>query len=317
MDAASGYRTRSMLCTPIRSKTGEIVGVIQLLNKRGEVFTFEDEVFLQALAVHFALALVNAKLHAERLKQQRIRTELELARQIQQNLLKAPPKQWHHYRLAARSEPCYEVGGDFFDFLRVSDNTMWVVIADVSGKGISSALVMSTLQATLHALLVGVHSFEKMLEKLNGMVQEFTGGAHYVTMFLALLDAESRRIHYINAGHNPPLILRGNGRVEHLAANGTVVGLLPRVQFTRSLAELGPDDVLVLYTDGLAEAEDAAGKPFDVHGIDRTVASLRPETSPDIILNKLMEDVNTFSGGAPATDDRTVIVISPVPEADD
>jgi sigma-B regulation protein RsbU (phosphoserine phosphatase) len=192
-----------------------------------------------------------------------------------------------------------------------------VVIADVSGKGISSALVMSTLQATLHALLVGVHSFEKMLEKLNGMVQEFTGGAHYVTMFLALLDAESRRIHYINAGHNPPVILRGNGRVEQLAANGTVVGLLPRVQFTRSLAELGPDDVLVLYTDGLAEAEDASGTPFDVHGIDRTVASLRPETSPDIILSKLMEDVNTFTAGAPATDDRTVIVISPVPEVDD
>ena len=93
IDTASGYRTSSMLCTPIRSKTGEIVGVIQLLNKRGGVFTFEDEVFLQALAVHFALALVNAKLHAERLKQQRIRTELELARQIQQNLLKAPPKQ--------------------------------------------------------------------------------------------------------------------------------------------------------------------------------------------------------------------------------
>lgn len=317
MDAASGYRTRSMLCTPIRSKTGDIVGVIQLLNKIEGNFTFEDEVFLQALAVHFALALVNAKLHAERLRQQRIRTELELARQIQQNLLKAPPKQWKHYRLAARSEPCYEVGGDFFDFLHVSENALWVIIADVSGKGISSALVMSTLQATLHALLVGVHSFEKMLEKLNGMVQEFTGGAHYVTMFLALLDAESRRIHYINAGHNPPLILRGNGRVEQLAANGTVVGLLPRVQYTRSLAELGPDDVLVLYTDGLAEAEDPSGTPFDVHGIDRTVASLRPETSPEVILNKLMDDVNAYTAGAPASDDRTVIVISPVPELDD
>lgn len=311
MDAASGYRTRSMLCTPIRSKTGEIIGVIQLLNKREGTFRFEDEVFLQALTVHFALALVNAKLHAERMQQQRIRTELELARQIQQNLLKPPPERWHGYRLAARSEPCHEVGGDFFDFLRVSDTTMWVVIADVSGKGISAALVMSTLQATLHALLMGVHSFERMIERLNGMVLEFTGGAHYVTMFLALLDSESRRMHYINAGHNPPVILRGDGRTEQLESGGTVVGLLPRVHYTRSQTELAPGDVLVLFTDGVAEAEGPGEDLFDVPGIERCVAALRPDLSPEAILHKLFADVREFTAGAPPSDDRTVIIITP------
>ena len=134
-DAKSGYRTRSTLCTPIRSKTGEIIGVIQLLNKIEGTFEIEDEVFLQALTVHVAIALENAKLHAEVVNQQRIRTELELGRQIQQNLLRPPPAQWHRYRLAAQADTCYEVGGDFYDFLTISDTTLWTIIADVSGKG--------------------------------------------------------------------------------------------------------------------------------------------------------------------------------------
>src|SRR3990172_3307718 len=206
-DAKSGYRTSSMLCTPIRNKTGEIIGVIQLLNKTEGTFGREDEIFLNALTVHIAIALENAKLHALLVDRQRIRTELELARQIQQNLLRPPPERWHRYRLAAKADTCYEVGGDFYDFLPISHSTLWTVIADVSGKGISSALVMSTLQATLRALLVGVHSFERMLVRMNEIVRDFTGGNMFVTLFLALLYSQSRKLHYINAGHNPPLLL--------------------------------------------------------------------------------------------------------------
>lgn len=310
-DVSSGYRTRSVLCSAIRNKTGNIIGVIQLLNKIEGTFAFEDEVFLQALTVHVALALENAKLHAELIHQQRIRTELELARQIQQNLLRSPPERWHNYRLAANAEACYEVGGDFYDFLPISDTAMWVVIADVSGKGISSALVMSTLQATLRALLVGVHSFERILERLNTMVQEFTGGNHYVTMFLALLDSESHQIHYINAGHNPPLLIRGDGSSEQLDKGGTVVGLIPNVRYSRAHTELTPGDVLVLYTDGLAEAANASGDMFDTQGIEASVRSAFPETHPTVVLRSILAGVKQFSAGEPPGDDQTLIVIAP------
>ena len=310
-DAKSGYRTRSMLCTPIRNKTGEIIGVIQLLNKIEGTFELEDEVFLQALTVHVAIALENAKLHAEVVDQQRIRTELELGRQIQQNLLRPPPAHWHRYRLAAKADTCYEVGGDFYDFLPISNTVLWTVIADVSGKGISAALVMSTLQASLRALIVGVHSFERLLEQMNGMVRDFTGGSIYVTLFLALLDSESNKLHYINAGHNPPVLVRADGRLELLEEGGTVVGLLPGVRYNRAQVEVYPGDVLVLYTDGVVEASNAAGDMYGIEGLVRSVEAARPSVAPPAVLARILADVNEFSAGAPATDDQTLVIISP------
>jgi phosphoserine phosphatase RsbU/P len=310
-DASSGYRTRSVLCSAIRNKTGEIIGVIQLLNKIEGTFVLEDEFFLEALTVHVALALENAKLHSALIHQQRIRTELELARQIQQNLLRPPPERWHNYRLAAKAETCYEVGGDFYDFMPISETGMWVVIADVSGKGISSALVMSTLQATLRALLVGMHSFERILERLNGMVQEFTGGNHYVTLFLALLDSESPRVHYINAGHNPPLLLHSGGSFEQLEAGGTVVGLIPNVRYTRAQTEFHPGDLLVLYTDGIVETCNPAGDMFGLEGIQQCLESAAPDDRPEEILARILAGVHEFAAGEPAPDDQTIIVIGP------
>ena len=310
-DAKSGYRTRNMLCTPIRNKTGEIIGVIQLLNKIEGTFEIVDEIFLQALTVHVAIALENAKLHAEVVDQQRIRTELELGRQIQQNLLRPPPSKWHRYRLAARAETCYEVGGDFYDFLPISNSTLWVIIADVSGKGISAALVMSTIQASLRALLVGVHSFERLLEQMNEMVRDFTGGSIYLTLFLALLDSESKRMHYINAGHNPPALVRANGKVEMLEEGGTVLGLLPHVRYSRAQVNLHKGDVLVLYTDGVAEATNAAGDMFGLEALARSVEAARPNATPESVLARIVADVREFSEGTPQGDDQTLVVICP------
>ena len=310
-DAKSGYRTSSMLCTPIRNKTGEIIGVIQLLNKTVGTFGREDEIFLNALTVHIAIALENAKLHALLVDRQRIRTELELARQIQQNLLRPPPQRWHRYRMAARADTCYEVGGDFYDFLPISHSTLWVVIADVSGKGISSALVMSTVQASLRALLVGVHSFERLLEQMNPMIQDFTGGNLYVTLFLGLFDSESRKLHYINAGHNPPVLVRADGRFELLEEGGTVLGLLPGVKFTRAQTELQSGDVLLLYTDGVVEACNPADEMFGVEGLLRSVEASRPDGTPETILARILANVREFSAGEPPADDQTLVVISP------
>ena len=310
-DAKSGYRTSSMLCTPIRNKTGEIIGVIQLLNKTVGTFGREDEIFLNALTVHIAIALENAKLHALLVDRQRIRTELELARQIQQNLLRPPPQRWHRYRMAARADTCYEVGGDFYDFLPISHSTLWVVIADVSGKGISSALVMSTVQASLRALLVGVHSFERLLEQMNPMIQDFTGGNLYVTLFLGLFDSESRKLHYINAGHNPPVLVRADGRFELLEEGGTVLGLLPGVKFTRAQTELQSGDVLLLYTDGVVEACNPADEMFGVEGLLRSVEASRPDVTPETVLARILANVREFSAGEPPADDQTLVVISP------
>lgn len=310
-DHTSGYRTRSILCVPIRNKTGDIIGVIQLLNKKRGTFLVEDEAFLQALTVHIAIALENAKLHARLMDQERISTELALARQIQQNLLPKPVETWGHYRLAAASEPCYEVGGDFYEFLEVSPTCLAVVIADVSGKGVSSALVVSTTQATLRALALGNPTFERMLERVNSMIRTYTNGRMFVTLFMAIIHTDTRTVHYINAGHNPPVLVRTDGSHEELSEGGLVLGLLPTVSYKRAQVEIRPGDKLLLYTDGIAEAFDTDSEMF---GIERTVEAVRntaPGCPPADVLQRVFDDVKKFSEGAPKADDQTMIVIMP------
>ena len=171
---------------------------------------------------------------------------------------------------------------------------------------------MSTLQASLRALLLGVHSFERLLEQMNEMVRDFTGGTIYLTLFLALLDSESKRLHYINAGHNPPALVRADGKMELLEEGGTVLGLLPRVRYNRAQVDLHAGDVLVLYTDGVIEAENGAGEMFGVEALARSVEATRPEATPEAVLARIVSDVKDFSAGTQATDDQTLVVISPI-----
>lgn len=309
-DTASGYHTHSVLCTPIRNRTGEVIGVIQLLNKIEGTFSEQDEIFLQALTPHIALALENAKLHSQLINQERMRTELELAGQIQQHLLRPPVERWHCFRIAAKAEPCSEVGGDFYDFMPISDTAMWAVIADVSGKGISAAMVMSNLQATLRGLVVGVHAFERLLWQLNSTIAQLTGGNKYVTLFLALLDAGARKLHYINAGHNPPILVHANGTSELLEQGGTVLGLLPQVQFSRAQINLRSGDVVVLYTDGLVEAVNAVDEMYGIDALMRSAVAARTAGAPEAILTHILSDVRKFTAGTPPPDDLTLVVIS-------
>lgn len=312
-DSKSGYRTRSMLTSAIRNKTGEIIGVIQLLNKLKGTFEEVDEVFLKALAVHCAVALDNAKLHAQIVDQQRIRVEIDLARQIQQNLLPKAPERWQRYRIAATAETCFEVGGDFYDFLNVSDHTLGVVIADVSGKGVGAALLMSTMQATMGALLVGTHSFERMFARMNEVIRNYAGGRMFITMFLAVLDGETRKMQYINAGHNPPLIIRADGTVDELGEGGMVLGMIEGITFERSEAVVGLGDVLLLYTDGLSEADNKNEDQFGIEGLVGSVLAARAAgaDSPEEIARRIMSDIEDFTSGEPKKDDQTLLVLCP------
>jgi len=130
-------------------------------------------------------------------------------------------------------------------------------------------------------------------------------------LFLALLDSESNKLHYINAGHNPPVLVRADGRLELLEEGGTVVGLLPGVRYNRAQVEVYPGDVLVLYTDGVVEASNAAGDMYGIEGLVRSVEAARPSVAPHAVLARILADVNEFSAGAPATDDQTLVIISP------
>ena len=183
---------------------------------------------LRAISDHVALALENAQLHRDLLHKQRMERDLALARSIQLGLLPERPPTLEGFDIGVSHRPSLEVGGDYYDFIPLAPDTILTVVADVEGKGVGSAMVMANLQATLHALLAHLHSLERLVESLNDMMLADTRGQKFMTMFLGLLDQPHRTLHYVNAGHVQPAVVRVNGEVEYLTEGGMVVGLVCR-----------------------------------------------------------------------------------------
>lgn len=310
-DQKTGYHTKSLLCMPIRHKgSGEIVGVIQLLNQLIDGrFTAEDQDFLEKLSGHMAMALENARLHRAALEKQRMERELEMARGIQRSLLPDAPPVLEGYELAVSNMPCFECGGDYYDFISLGQDTLLLVIADVEGKGVSSALVMSNLQATLHALVTHLHSLEVLALSLNEMICNDTKSRKFLSIFLGLLDTRRNRLHYINAGHVPPIIVNGeSGEYELLQAGGTVVGLFPDSEYSRGSAKLNAGDLLVLCTDGITEPCNVEEEEFGSERLAECVSRNR-RGSAEQIVDAVHKEVNAFSLGGTHTDDKVLMVL--------
>jgi len=309
-DQKTGYHTKSLLCVPIRHSSGYIVGVIQLLNQieQGK-FTTEDEDFLLKLSGHMAMALENARLHRDALEKQRLERELEMARGIQRSLLPDAPPVIPGYELAVINEPCYEVGGDYYDFLSLGPQTLLLVVADVEGKGVSSALVMSNLQATLRALVMHLHSLEVLALSLNEMMYNDTKSRKYLSIFLGLVDTRRNGLHYINAGHVPPILVDGEtGEYKLLQDGGTVVGLFPTAEYERGSAHLHPGDILITSTDGITEACDAKDDEYGYDRLAQCVAKHRTK-SADQIIEAVLAEVKEHSKEGVHIDDKVLMVL--------
>lgn len=309
-DRKYGYRTRSLLCLPIRHRTGEIVGVIQLLNQRRTGrFTPEDQEFLEKLSGHMAMALENARLHRDALEKQRLEKELALARNIQRSLLPDSPPVVPGYEIGVMNESCFEVGGDYYDFLSLGPQSLLLVVADVEGKGVSSAMVMSNLQATLRALVMHLHSLEVLTLSLNEMIYNDTKSQKYLSIFLGLVDTRRNGLHYINAGHVPPLLIDGaTGRHRTLDKGGIVVGLFPTAEYERGSERLNPGDILLCCTDGITEACNAQEEEY---GAERMVACAwaNRARSAQGIVEAILQEVNAFAARGLFVDDKVLMVL--------
>ncbi len=308
VDRRLNYRTRTLLCLPIRNKDGQTSGVLQLLNKKGGPFQASDESLLSSLSVHVALALENAQLHRDVLAKQRMERDLALARSIQLGLLPEKSPQIEGFELEASHQTSLEVGGDYYDFIPLGSQTMLNVVADVEGKGVGSAMVMANLQATLHALIAHVHSLERLVSALNDRMLADTRGQKYMTMYLSILDQRNKTLHYVNAGHVPPILLRADGSVEYLREGGMVVGLFPNVPFERGNVKLNSGDILAGYTDGITEASNPEDEEF---GYDRLVELLKKHRSASAreIVDFTLAEVERFSKGGTHEDDRVMLVM--------
>lgn len=318
IDRKLGFRTRQLMCLPIRNEAGAIIGVLQLLNK-AEGFTDEDEAFLDALSAHVALALEKAQLHRERVEKEKMERDLALAREIQAGLLPEAPPAFPGVEIAVSHRASQMVGGDYYDFLPVQVDgreALLLVVADVEGKGAASALVMANVQATLHALVDHIETLEKLPATINDKLlmgarsSSTTGGrmTKYLSMFLALVESGARNLTYVNAGHVPPAVIRADGRVEWLEAGGMIVGLLPDVQFECGTVALGAGDLLVACTDGITEAMDSVGNEFSRQRMAELVTGVR-QRSPEEIIRAVITEVETHSRNGMYEDDRILMVM--------
>jgi sigma-B regulation protein RsbU (phosphoserine phosphatase) len=307
-DEKLNYRTESLLTLPIRHHSGEVVGVLQLLNAQSGHFSADDIEFLTRLSGHMAMALENARLHRDRLEQQRMERELSLARSIRHRLLPEAPPVVPGYDIAVLRDFCFNVAGDYYDFLNLGPQSLLIVSAEVEGKGVSSALIMANLQATLRALIMHLHSLEVLAFSLNEMLYKDTHGKH-LSLFLGLVDTRRNVLHYINAGHVPPALIRGeSGEVKLLEEGGTVIGLFPQADFTRGSAKLEAGDVLVCSTDGILAVRDENHEQYGAQRLADLVRSHR-ERSAQGIVDAVLSDVASYSTASMNDDDKVLIVM--------
>jgi serine phosphatase RsbU (regulator of sigma subunit) len=296
------------IAVPVRTKD-EILGVL-LLGPRaaGVEYGIVEKQVLRACANQLALMIENARLTARVVEQEKLRRDLALATEVQRRLLPDRPPDGHMAALAAVSLPARSVGGDYYDFIDVGDNRIGIALADVAGKGVAAALIMSVVQASLRILASeGDISMPQLAAKMNSFLHRSTASNSYATFFYAQIDERSRQLRYVNAGHLPPYLLRSSD-LQELSAGGAVIGLFPHMSYEEATIDLQSGDVLVAFTDGVTEALNANDEEF---GDERLKALLRRLVHLPVqeIASKISEELRTWITDTSQYDDLTFVVM--------
>ncbi|MCK5064685.1 MAG: PP2C family protein-serine/threonine phosphatase, partial [Candidatus Fermentibacteraceae bacterium] len=237
-----------------------------------------------------------------------IAEELSMARKIQLDLLPDKPPNPERYDIESYYRPAREVGGDYYDFFQLPDRNLGIAIADVSGKGIPAALTMAGLKGNLEAYVQNIYSISEIMRKVNESSVLGEDDLIMTGLFYSVLDLDSGKLTYVNAGHNPPLLIRREGSSTWLDRGGLILGLYNEVEYEHGTDELEPGDVLVLYTDGITEAMDKFNNELGVERLKNVVLENR-DLSAQQIAGGILEAVNSHSEGIPQGDDQTLVVV--------
>ena len=324
--SVAALELRSVVCVPLvrinssgSQDTGMVttgtatVGVLYLDSRLGAAdLAAGNRELLQTLAIEASTILENARLLEEQVAKQKIEQELNVARAIQQSLLPRalPADGWFH--ASGSSVASYQVGGDYFDVLPIDESNWAAVVADVSGKGVSSALLASLLQGAFLNVSHSATDMENMMARLSNFMHERTEGGKYATIFYALLD-RSGRLRYCNAGHCAPIVLSANGAHEYLESTAMPVGLMDGLSFAVEERQLAAGDKIVVYSDGVTEAESPEGKEFGRKRL-REIAVAGRGLSCLELHNSLAQAVKNFTGNSPQADDVTLLVLEYRPD---
>ena len=253
-------------------------------------------------------ALVNLLVLLEVADRLSLKHDLEIAREIQLAMLPNDTFTGRGIEIAGRTRPANTVGGDLYDIVRLGDDRLLVVLGDVSGKGSPAALLMALLLAMLRTLAPDDLPLPILAARLNRLVYDQAPGARFITCFLSIIDLRDGRFEYVNAGQPPPMLRRQNGTIEHLSTGGIALGMFDQSVSEQSETRLEAGDLLVAYSDGITEAENRAGQPFDEDGLERAIHAYGSSPAPDLA-RTLFTIVEQHAGDMKMVDDLTIVVV--------
>lgn len=304
VDEGTGFETRSIMCAPLTVR-GQCIGALELINKRSgdRLFAASDMHLATAVASAAALAIHNARMAQALVEQERVRRELELARQIQESLLPTQPN--GKFPISGVNIPAREVSGDFYDFCEVDNNRIYFSLADVSGKGMNAALLMAKTTSLLRCLAKTESDPGELLGKVNREICETASMGMFVTIVVGYVERASGIVRFTNAGHQPPLQWHGGGDYLEFHDSSPPIGILPDLEFKTQSANL-EDGALYIYTDGLSESLDEQGQELGVGGLCEVIAGC--ETAPaNTRLEKVVTTLQQLN--RKISDDVTMLMI--------
>ena len=305
-EAAKREGLHSMLCVGLISRD-EAIGTIHLYTGNPHDFTKDEVRLVQSIANQAAVAIENAKLYEESIEKQRIEQELSLAAEIQAELLPTTSPELDIVDVKVKIVPYTQLSGDLYDFIDLGNQRIGLVIADVSGKGAPGAILMAATRVILRTQAMDVMTTERVIDNANKFLCEDTRPTEFVTMFYSILDAKAKTLTYTNAGHNPPILFRGDQSI-FLEAGGIPLGIIEDIVYEEGQAQLASGDVLLFYTDGVTEAMN--GKR-EILGLRRLINVVKRNLKMDAqgLIDAIYNEVLNFAAGEPQNDDLTLMVV--------
>jgi phosphoserine phosphatase RsbU/P len=300
-------RTRSEMVAPIISND-EVIGVFDLESDRLNAYTPDDVQVLLLLASQVAIIIEKVMLHEQLIEKKRLEGQLEVARQVQLELLPAQDPQLEGFDISAYNYPTEEVSGDYYDWVRIYEDQIGFVVADVSGKGVPAALLMAFLRASLRAAIHIGYAPHISMAKVNYLLWESIERNQFVTAFYSVLDASNKTLAYTNAGHSPPLLLEKDGSARFIERGGLPLGMFRDTRYYEYYLSMEPGQVLVLYTDGVTEAMSPNGEEYGPERLESAVRAGRHLPARELI-DFIQRDVLEWTAGRGANDDVTFFIV--------
>lgn len=301
------YHQGARMYIPLRHQNQNIGFILlgEKINK--QKYTDIDVEFLTTLINQAVISIENARLFKETLEKQRIEQELQVAKTIQKKLLPREIKPIKGYDIWGINQSSKEVGGDYFDIIPISDTTHALAIADVSGKSVPAALLMANLQAGLRSLIKENLQLDQVVARLNNLIHQNTDPDKYITFFVGILDSSKHEFIYVNAGHNPPIMVDKEGKSNLLDVGGIILGMMPDYVYQMGSIQFKPKDLLLCYTDGVNEALNTNEEEYGERRLMNFIVKHQSLGVKDLS-EALVKDIEQFSSGAPQYDDITMLI---------